>query len=287
MIFAGNFKTHQTSSKKGGGKKGGKTTSYSGNYDWMLGFAPVVWVGSVWRNKDDFFPVLTSSQTFTSSPMTISNNPGPLLGIISVLGTVDVSTTFNDFGAPGPVTVSGQQQIPLYPRGQSGSFGNIAPGGLDFALYSPGIYSVSAGSTPNTITIDAGHGINVDSGHPVTVNYIYSPKSKPPLAQAGLVFEPQLGNGNAFTFPNGSQYQVIYPEFAGISGMNVDLGTGNSAPNDNFEVLSLYAYNPNGDANPADAILDVILAGNPSVINGVTSGFNWNHGLGFSTPPAM
>lgn len=295
MIFAGNFKTHKGSSKKLGAKKGGGANSYSGNFDWLLGFAPIVYVATVWRNKDDFFPAFTGSQTFTSQfGISITNNPGPLLGIVAVVATVDVSQTFNDYGAPGPVTVTGQQQIPLYPAGQNNiPFNNIAPGGLDFSVYPPPAYRVTSTPVPTDISlILAGHtpAVTVDSGHPVTVFYVYSPKSKPPLAQAKLVFESELGNGVAFSFSGGSAYQVLYPEFSGISGKDVDLGTGNSAPNDNFEVQSLYAYAPSGDANPADAIMDVILSGNPVEINDQTSGYNWNHGLGFGiqlTPQGM
>ncbi len=61
MIFAGNYRTHKASTKKFGGKKGQKQTSYSGNFDWLLCYAPVVAVGDVWRNKDNFWPVGVAS----------------------------------------------------------------------------------------------------------------------------------------------------------------------------------------------------------------------------------
>ena len=282
MIFAGNYRTHKSSTKKFGGKKGQKQTSYSGNFDWLLCYAPVVAVGDVWRNKDNFWPVGIGFQTFDTQTATISNNPGPVLGIISVLATVDISVTFNDFGAPGPVVVSEQEQIPLYPSGQLffSVNGNIAPGGFDWQTWNTTTVTVyNVGPTTNDITALQ---VTVDSGHPMTVFYFFQIGSKSPLANAGLEFEPILGSGGEFSYPGGSTFHVEYPEFAGIAGTNVDMGTGNTAPNDNFEVISLYALSHNGDANVADVMLDVILAGNPVQINGATSGFNWNHGLGFN-----
>jgi len=306
VIFAGNFKTAKTSSKKGGGKKGGSTPNYTGNFDWLLGYAPVSAIGSVWRNKNDFFPALVGSQTFagSGSAFTITNVPSghPFLGVISVLATIDVSVTFNDFGAPAPVTITEQQQLPLY-HGTIGDNGNIAPGGFTPENYIPPSYVFNFGPPPSITLITSGHTPLVvpDATHPITVFYFYGKTAKSPLAQAKLEFEQELGDGNAFNFSGGSQFQVIYPEFAGISGENVDMGSGNAAPNDNFECQGFYGYSQTGDANPADAILDVILAGNPPVLPFVaqtttvgvvvttgrpaSSGFNWNHGLGFGVKP--
>lgn len=283
MIFAGNYLTHKSSQKKGGGKKGAKQTSYSGNFDWLLGFAPIVAIGDVWRNKDNFWPVGIGFQTFTSGPLTITNNPGPILGFISVIGTTNISVTFNDFGAPGPSGFTGTQPIPLFPSGQifqSGTFpANIAPGGFDWRTWN--ISAVPTWRVSGTNTVDT-LGISIGSSLPMTVFYFYQLKSKSPMASAGLQFEPILGNGPEFGFSGGSNFANQYPELAGFGAANLDLGTGNTAPNDNLEVISLYAMSQNGDANPTDVILDVILAGLPSRIGGVTSGFNWNHGLGFS-----
>lgn len=288
MIFGGHFKTHKASTKKLGGKKtGGGAVSYSANFDWLLGYAPIVAIGDVWRNKDNFWLVGVSSQTFTApsnGPFHITNNPGPFVAIISVLATVPRNGTINDYGSPGAVSFSGTMQQPLYPAGLGTPYRNIAPGGFDWGSYgNQGSYSVDPTDphgAPGTIFSVAN--VNVNSSFPVTVFYWYSLKSKRPMAAAGLQAELTLGSGDAFNYPGGGQFQVIYPEFSGMDGQNVDMGSSNTAPNDNVEALSLYAYSQNGDANPADAMLDVILSGNPVSLNGHAAGtFNWNHGLGF------
>lgn len=285
MIFAGNYRTHRGSSKKGGGKKG-NATSYSGNFDWLIGYAPIMFVGDIWRNKDNFWPVGIGTQVFTTSPpetLTISNNPGNVLGIISVTGTKNISVTFNDFGAPGSVTVNTPQTTPIYPAGQGAipraGVGNIAPSGFDWAALAMETWSVATISG-GTMSVFVG-GSNTGIIQPITITYFYQIASNPPLTAAGLQLERKLGSGNEFSFSGGAQFQIQYPEFMGFAAQNLDMGTGNSAPNDNLEIISMYAYSPQGDANPADAMLDIILPGNPALLNGVGGGFNWNHGLSF------
>lgn len=285
MFFAGNYRTHKSSVKKGGGKKGSKQLSYSGNFDWLLGFAPCVAVGDIWRNKDNFWPVGVGFQTFAINPPAtsyiISNSPGTVLGFIGVTGTRPVLVNFNDFGAPAPVSVSENETTPIYPSGPASAgfnhIQNIAPGGFDWAHWPMETWEV-LGFGPPTVSVT---GTSTGIVQPITVYYFYQITPKTPLASAGLELERELGSGDEYGFSGGSQFQVLYPEFFGFAANNLDLGTGNTAPNDNLEVISLYALSQNGDANPADVMLDIILPGNPPSINGATTGFNWFHGLSF------
>lgn len=281
MIFAGNFRTHKSNTKKLGGKKSQKMTSYSANFDWLLGYAPIPYIADIWRNKDNFWPVSVTSVTSSSGSVAlISPGAGPVLGILGVLATVNVNSTFNDYGAPGPVTITGQQSIPCYPAGANGSqaaFAMLSPGGFDWSTWSSlPFYSVSDGghgdNVPRAVNVS---NVIVNAGNPVTVFFFYSGPAKTPLTQSALIHERVLGNAGI--------QAISYPEFAGIGGTNVDLGTGNTAPNDNFEVIGLYGISQNGDANPADAILDIILGGNPAAMPAapVNTNFNWNHGLNF------
>lgn len=286
MIFAGNYRTHKSSVKKGGGKKG-KETAYSGNFDWLLGFAPINWVGDIWRNKDNFWPVGIGFQTFTVSPpsdYTISNNPGKVLGIIGVTGSKIVNATFNDFGAPGGSVISEtESNVPVYPQGQSAfvfaGIGYMAPGGNDWGRWNMEVWRVEDISG-GTMTIGV-TGSSTGLIEPITIFYFYQLQSKSPISSAGLQYEIELGSGDEYNFSGGTQFQIEYPEFSGFAASDLDMGTGNSAPNDNLELVGLYALNQNGDANPADVILDIILPGNPFSVNGQTTGFNWNHGLSF------
>ncbi len=83
-----------------------------------------------------------------------------------------------------------------------------------------------------------------------------------PLAALRLTFESELGTGPEFDGddPNGNPYnlqQILYPHYAGVGSANLDLGAAGVAPAMRFEIFGSYPYNPTGDADFADMIVDV------------------------------
>lgn len=294
MIFSGNFLTKDTTGKKGGGKKGGKITTYTANFDWLLGYSPIRCIGSIWQNKDNFFQATLTAKTFNSGgtgPFDVSTPD--FLGIVAITQLVNLNVLINDYGAPGSVHIVGGMEEIILPGGlgeQQGTFNgmpqvaNIAPGGHNWADW----------TDKKSYSLFSGQGWRFDLNHtsatpsnPITVYFLAKlppkPKKPPKTPMQAIGYEPEaiLGSGSEYSF-GGAPTAFRYPEFAGVGGVNVDMGSGNTAPNDNYEVFSLYGITPSGDANPADVMLDVLLLGNPLRLNNHPAGqFVWNHGVGF------
>lgn len=282
MIWTGNFRTHQEDGKKGKlSKKGGATiTSYSANFDFLVGYGPCIAVGTIWRNTTQFWNAFVTSQqySFTSSGTdfgaAVTNNPGPFINIIAITVDIPVNASFNDYGSTGPVTLSQTQSAPLYNANYTPLF-VLAPGqGENYCQYS----GADDPGNPNwSVHIDGGI-----SNPVITVYYFYSPDGYPiglSSSGANMMLEAQLGSGTEFNYPGGSTFQIIYPEFFGISAANFDLGPGGMTPNDNAEVVCMNNLSVNGDASPADFILDIITSGNYWPYNPTSS--CWAHGLSF------
>jgi hypothetical protein len=109
-----------------------------------------------------------------------------------------------------------------------------------------------------------------------------------PLTFIKYEFEAELGTGNEYAGEQSGQ-QITYPELSGVGGVQIDLGASGTAPELDLEATGLYSLNQNGQANPADIILDLILSGNIYFGSGLTPSdytpLCWSHGLNFAGDP--
>src|SRR5581483_2234501 len=298
LIFAGNFASRSTNNKKGKGtKKLGNVQAYSFAGDYLLGYSPMAALEHVWMNKDTFFGVLPTSQTynlvgtfgngnngFASASGTVTTSPGIFGGIFAITWLKPFSVTYNDYGGPGSVSLSGNENEPLYNGFSAPLFEPI--GGLANQL---GVNACSYGPiTQSTPTGGTSWVVNFDppvTNPQITVWFFYAePQTggQLPFSVLGMQFEDMLGNGSEFSFPGGSAFDIIYPEFAGVGVPFVDCGASNTAPSISVGVVGYQNLFSTGDTTPADVILDIILSGNAYVASG---NYCWQHGLGFSTYP--
>jgi len=302
LIYWSNFISH------GGGSgffgSGASGTTYSANVDLLMGYGPMEGVSDLWANGSwtfvysdiySFTPgAVTGGQTVNwSIPMSTSVNPNGN-GIVLVAGVyisnVPYSASYNDYVFPGVTnsfTLSGTGVIPLnnaqFPAPNNKSYVN---GSIPYAYYNS-VYTIHTGSVVFPVAMSAPY-INV-------VYYFCQHNDKPnPIVSLGLAWEAQLGSGS-------SGQPVVYPEFSGASGANVNLGGSPVFPQIQFHVKGLYGNGWDssqgsmagwtsdpypiqmpaaGDCNVADIMMDVICSGNNVGLFGTNA--VWNHGACFN-----
>lgn len=276
LIYAGNFQVHNAPGKK---QKG--STYYTVNADFCMGYGPMQGIGSLWIDRSYYngyegapgtSDPFSFSQTFTlagpatSFSFTISNNPTPVTNIIGVTVQQNYSVTYNDYGGPGSITLSGTTQLPVYnnlfPAPNNGTWANAA---IPYATFNS-----TYANTSGTVVFPT-------SQSSVTFTVYYRCTAQvtglPPLTYLGIQFERQLGSGT-----EGSP--ITYPEFSGFGMVNWNMQSANVLPNFDMEPYALFGYGQHQDVNPADIIIDLICSGSYDALGASAT---WNHGLGLSS----
>jgi len=275
LIWANCFREGPSSKKykKKGGKKGDPPT-FNENVDFLLGSNPIQGVLQFWRNKEEKFPLdfTVFSTTLPTGPdgtKTISDSA--FYFVIGVTVEVNLSGTFDDYGAEGPVAYSVTQEFPMW---------NCALHGPDLTDASctrwyPFVYkwepadgnvvtfpSIQTFFAPSGSLPNCNGNLHIYYAKLPTVNLFHKQKGTglSPAAMLRLTFEDQLGNGPEYTSCNPSQ-QIIYPYYAGLGSPNYDLGTTGQLPDVRPEVMGSYSIYSTGDADFADMIEDVIKSG--------------------------
>jgi hypothetical protein len=303
-VFQQNFNSD------GGGSglfgSGGSSTTYSVNVDMLVGFNPCEGVADLWYNGSWFYIYSTTNvfnyssasagQTITGTVSTTLPNPITMIAGI-YLANVPYSETYDDYMGPGQTnnfTLAGNGIIPLYNAAyaapNNGSWSSL---GMPYAEYNNPYGSIDWSVTfPYAITTP--FSICVVFFYDVNDNY------PNPLPSAQLAWESELGNGGTGAF-SGAGNPLIYPEFAGVCGADINLGGSPTLPQWDLHVKGMFGIGfpvsqgsvstnnglqaPElqqcaGDCNPADVIFDIISSGNNLAAFGAEA--VWNHGCGFS-----
>lgn len=254
QIWAANYRKG-SSGKKGKkvGKKGAPPT-YIENADFLIGANPITAALRFWVNQNDEYPldfdVYTATRSaFSSSSFTIPD--AAFYCLIAVTFYNPYSVTVDDYGGPGPVTLSGTSETPLWSLGQAGP--DLSRNAAD--RFYPFTYKWQPGSGP-TVDIPA-IGLGALGG---TFKFYYAKlrDGKVPTSQLRLTFEPRLGDGPEYS--GFEAQQIIYPHIAGLGSPNLDLGSG-AQPNIRGEILGSYAVYPSGDCDYVDIIQDILKGG--------------------------
>jgi hypothetical protein len=188
-----------------------------------------------------------------------SGTAATLAGVYACTVAETFSETFNDYGGPGSVTMSGTWERPLWNK----SF--PVPGRVDAGAY--------AARDPYSFTWDgSSHSVSFPSalnGLPVTVYYgvpaIYKSDGTfysstiTPMALLNLEFEQVMGSGSEYS-KHPSQ-QVVQSWASGVGSVQFDLGPANAMSNLNLETIGAFTQWPNGDCDVADIIKDIIYSG--------------------------
>jgi hypothetical protein len=300
LIWASNFQVH------GGGSgifaSGGKgSTTYSTNADLLLPFNGVEGISDVWYNGTWFYIFSTTQVISMPSgatagqvvPFTLTN-PAQIALVAGIyLAGVPYSESYTDYVYPdenNSFTVSGNGIIPLYnaafPAPNNGNWSSL---GIPYAEYNqPG-----TGPTAGTVTFPAA----ISGSFSIVIVYYFNVNVSGfalPLPSAQLTFESELGNG-------ASGQPIVYPEFAGAYGENINLGGSPMLPQWRLHAKGLFGLGfpvtqgtgvpgataqtvqqmpAAGDCNPADVMFDLISSGNAVTWFGTNA--CWNHGCGFS-----
>jgi Putative phage tail protein len=307
LIYSGDFQSHSSGGFIGS-LLGNSSTTYTANLDMLLGFAPMegvydVWYGGNWLyvfttvNVFNFASV--GAATTLSGNCTLGSLTNPIIGLYGVyLAGIPYSETYSDFVYPGETnnfTLSGTGIVPLYNNHYAApNNGSWASTGQPYATINTGtfpqwaVYFPNAISTPFSICVIFAYDVNEWSGSGLT--------NAPPLIAAQLQYEPELGDGS-------SGQPIVYPEFVGCAGVDVNLGSSPTLPDWNLRVKGMFgigypvtqsSIEPStvgttdtltlttvaGDCNPADIIFDLISSGNAEAWFGINA--CWNHGCGFS-----
>lgn len=258
------------SGKKWKNKKKGITT-YVENIDFLLGQNPILGMMQGWVNATklplNFVSYNASvASGYGAASYTISDPY--FYAVVAVTGSSAFSETFNDYGSPGPNSVSGTFEIPFWnmafngPDPTNGSASRAWP----FVYY----WDPTDGATVYTPGLAAGAiapGILINQ-----VNIYYAQLSSAlrhvsPAAYLRLTFEPTLADGPEYTgdiagtsTPLSSQ-QILMPQYAGCGSADFDLGSSGAIPDTRPEVQGSYGVYSTGDADFADMIEDIVKSG--------------------------
>lgn len=190
---------------------------------------------------------------------TVAGVAATLAGILAVVLHEDFTQTFNDYGGPGSVTIFGTWHRPLW----NASF--AVPGRIDsgaFRARDP--YTWWWDNVNPTV-----HFPLALNGKPVTVYYgtpvifksdgTFFSNSFTPLALLNLEFEQEFASGAEYGSHTDQQIQQDW--CAGVGSTRFDLSIANAMPNLNLETIGAFTQWPNGDADVADVIADIVASG--------------------------
>lgn len=190
---------------------------------------------------------------------TVAGAAATLAGILAVVLHEDFAVTFNDYGGPGSITEFGTWHRPLWNE----SF--PVPGRIDAGAYTARRpYSWNWDGVNPTVHIPAAL-----NGKPVTVYYgtpvifksdgTFFTNSLTPLAVLNLEFEQEFASGAEYGAHTDQQIQQDW--VSGVGSTRFDLSMANAMPNLNLETIGAFTQWPNGDADVADVIADIIASG--------------------------
>ena len=74
-----------------------------------------------------------------------------------------------------------------------------------------------------------------------------------------LEFEQAMGSGAEYA--NHPEQQVVQSWCAGLGSTQFDLSMANAMPNLNLETIGAFTQWPNGDADVADIVADIVASG--------------------------
>lgn len=259
--------------------------NYIENIDGIIGHNPIRSVNQVFVNGTpfpmQFARILFPGGAYFYDFQNVGSPPTyPISSILvphfwSILaGSVEMSYsyTFDDYGGQGPVTVSGNWEIPMWnemeqgpdPTNNSGyrNFPYCYRWNQDYAAYAFSDYA----------------GVH-DSGWENVYFYVAlclpATSEQPPITKLNLVLENELGNGPEYSdapSPYNDQ-QIIYPQYAGLGSSDIDLGASASLPQILPEVLGKWSIYGSGDCDFVDIIEDTIKSGLAQAALGSTTGF--------------
>jgi len=190
---------------------------------------------------------------------TSTGSSATLAGIFAATVAETFSETFDDYGAPGSETVHGTWDRPLW----NAAF--AVPGRIDAGAYrARDPYTWWWNGVDAKAFFPAGL-----EGLPVTVYYgvpailhsdgSFFSSTHTPLDILNLEFERALGSGTEYT--NHLDQQVVQDWCSGVGSVRFDLGMANSMPNLNLEVIGAFTQWPDGDADVADVVADIVASG--------------------------
>lgn len=225
---------------------------YVENIEFLTGHNPIMGILQCWANQNQRFP-LKFAQAVGSSVSDV--NFYMIIGV--TLGGSYPDTTFDDYGAPGPLIIPGATyEIPVW---------NAAFNGPDPTCPRAFRYPYSYHWVPadgNTIPAGGNYNIYYAQLDP-DGSKAYSKKNSGtdvPIGALRLTFEPIMGDGPQFTgndkksgLPLANQ-RIYYPAYAGLGSEHIDLGSGTAAPDIRPEVLGMYPLYPSGDCDFADMV---------------------------------
>lgn len=233
---------------------------YVENIDFLVGHNPIYGIGQLWNNGSLYpLTIVKVSQslgpTFTPYIDIVDDN---FYMVIGVTLTLPYSVTFNDYGGTGPVTASGNFDMPMWNSVETG------PNPTRPNAYSKAPFTFRwSPSYGNRVWIDSWEwGTLPSSRGDLNIYYFQFMEAtsyESPLAKNRLAFEPQLGSGDEYD--GYSSQQIIYPMYAGVGSQNIDLGTTGTLPSLQVETKASFGTYATGDADFADMIEDIIRSG--------------------------
>lgn len=281
------------SQKKGKGLLAKKTTTnYVANTDFLLGHNPISGVLQFWYNNNKLSLNFQKVSGSIFYPLANYNGyatiPDPLYyALVGVTADVAYEETFDDYGAQGPVTVSGTFEMPLWNLNYAGPDPTNQNGYRQF----PAVYQWIPGSGP-TINFPC-NAVSMIPGYTGIANAYYAQlapgswklasktkgQTDVPVTAMRLAFEGVLGSGNEYA-PDPTQ-QILYPPYAGLQSSDFDMGAGGVAPAILPEVVGSFSVWPSGDADYADMIEDIFKSGPAQAGTGAAVAYgDIHHGLG-------
>ena len=260
LIWLNHLRKHGSDKKGKKAKKKGPPT-YAANVDMLIGMNPILGVLQIWNNNEPRYQLdMGKSQIFVplfSVPSVTITDPN-FYAVIAVTVENSYDVTFDDYGGPGPVHLTGTFETPCFNSATLGPNPSLPPS----YRYAPYTYSWNPTYGPTIVLDDQASGLgSVFYNKNVKIYYAayYGATKNIPLNRIKCTFEPQLGDGSEYT--GYESQQIIYSNYAGIGSDRFDLGATASPPAIKGEVLWPYGIFPGGDALFPDMISAVISSG--------------------------
>jgi hypothetical protein len=254
-------------------KKG--VQNYIENIDGILGHNPIRGINQVFVNGTLFptapYPTISAGGV---SPYDINHLTAEslwwynaietphMLCVMAVTCPVAYSFAVNDYGGPGPQTLSGRWEIPLWNELEQG------PDPTNNSAYRNYPYCYRWRPRYETLVfIDVNnspfHGFPGPAYNFYVIELLPATNEQPPINALGLTFENELGSGPEFgDAPSPfDEQQIIYPMYAGMGSSDIDLGASGSLPQIQPEVMGKWGIYPTGDGDFVDMIEDTIKSG--------------------------
>jgi|GEM_PF-3261003 len=271
--------------RQGSAKKAKKTKGppdYVANVDWLMAHNPIATILQAWINQNQWLILNFAKYTLHSSFIggaTLTVPDTALYAVVAVTVTVPYdfnytgssggSVTFDDYGAQGSSTLSGNYEIPLWNAAYNGpdpvhssgqrnspwaywwtpaagrtiqlpyaALGMYPIGGYDINVYYAQIPSFNE---INTNALQTALGLNGQKASADT-----------PVGAMNLIFEPSLGDGPEFQGTDNTSgnplddQQIIYPHYAGAGSEAFAMGSSQTFPEFAPELLGTFPVNPSG-----------------------------------------